>query len=789
MQLKNLRLKRLNKLLICIIVLFLALLYNVNAVECNVIELGNYNWTWEFGNKGFDKVGDDDGTIMHTPSNLAVYNYSASGVKGNQVFSIPDQGTAGLAANTSNVWIVRNDIRIIREYDYAGNSMSHDVDYLGGSTCGACGPDISLEPNSSNVWFIGRGSGGKGKIYRYDVRTAAIDFMFHSGSNGTVGIYVDGERIYVSNQTHIRQLDYAGNVICDFAHGLVGTLQAFLSGNSSTLLFSAVGAASGNLVTFDVTQVIDTTPPIITLINLTSEGGIGQVIDLNNKQRGQNKTNDTTPTFFIKTNEATSCAVIDLNRDLNYSDITAGSSECSSTGGLTHTCTLPSANKTGIGLHNFSIGCKDSNGNENLTSTSGKFLINITDSTPPAFTLFAPDNDTTFQSGLNSTIAFTFFATDNIDSDFITDLYINNVINITNSTYLNGTNVAYSINFSNTGTHFWWVRFTDKFGNINDSENRTFEITEGLTVSVSGGVQFEFRPFVENNTLRTLNISCTGQNNSIGCLNVSVTESSELNFSLLFNITVDPPNQRIIEDFSVDALNWTVFQRRSNNTLNKTILNASVTCGEIQSLNSTGLIEYRFNNTIETVYTNSSNESVLINTSVNCPNVNYYTRILNGTQKNITGFDSFNFSWKGDNSFNTVSVSLFDDDGTKASSNTLTLSNIKFNTTGISLGSLTNISIINITVTNVSGTSGLSGFFIDNLRLMNLTSTQSSNIKMKANCGPEYHNSTLLVPDVWTNLCVLQSNTLTKYIWLWQDINLTKKGISWLLQYNASKVI
>ncbi len=228
---------------------------NVDALTCNIIEYGNHNWTWEFNNKGHGKVsGDAAGTIMHTPSNTAVFNYSSNGTKGNQVFSIPDQGTAGLAANTSNVWITRGSLRLIREYDYAGNSMSHDIDYLGGSTCGVCAPDISLEPNSSNLWFIGRSAGGKGKIYRYDVRTANTDFMFNSGSNGTVGIHVDGERIYVSNDTHIRQLDYGGNVICDFAHGLIGlpTNTGYLSGNSSTLLFSAVGDASGNLVTFDI---------------------------------------------------------------------------------------------------------------------------------------------------------------------------------------------------------------------------------------------------------------------------------------------------------------------------------------------------------------------------------------------------------------------------------------------------------------------------------------------------------------------------------------------------------
>ena len=117
--------------------------------------------------------------------------------------------------------------------------------------------------------------------------------------------------------------------------------------------------------------------------NVTSEGGEGQQINWSDKQcLGTGcvipKTNDTTFTIECTTNEAATCAIIDLNRNLNYSDIKAGAPECSTTGSFKQTCTLPTANKTGIGLHNFSLGCKDISGNENLTSTSGKLLINIT---------------------------------------------------------------------------------------------------------------------------------------------------------------------------------------------------------------------------------------------------------------------------------------------------------------------------------------------------------------------------------------------------------------------------
>ncbi len=609
-------------------------------------------------------------------------------------------------------------------------------------------------------WSISHGADGNGKL-----RIDNFKFYKNFGWNTSdVTLYANNKTLVGNRNITLTSLSLGEHNVTIWANDTSGNM-----GQSDTIFWNFV----------------ETTPPEITLINLTSEGGLGQIIDLNNKQGGQNRTNDTTPTFFIKTNENSNCAVINNNSNLNYSDITAGSSECATTGTTIHICSLPDENKTAVGFNNFSIGCQDSFGNENLTSTSGKFLINTIEFEVPTVSFSHPtlaDNSITSNLSIMINVTTTgAVETYTLDWDGINETV---VFNITSGILINKTGLLDSTSYT------YRVYVEDIKGTKSSTEERTVSTnTLGILLSVSAGAQLAFRPTVENATLRTENISCTGQNNSIGCLNVTTLFEFDLNFSLLFNITVDSPNQRIIEDFSVDALDWTVFQLRSNNTLNKTILNASVTCGEIQSLNSTGLIEYRFDNNIETVYTNSSNESVLINTSVNCTNVNYFTRILNGTQKNITGFDAFNFSWKGDNSSNTFSISLFDDDGTKASSSTLTLSNVRFNTTGISLGSLTNISIINITVTNVSGTSGLSGFFIDNLRLMNLTSTQSSNIRMKANCGPEYHNATLLVPDVWTSLCVLQRNTLTKYIWLWQDINLTKKGISWLLQYNATKVI
>lgn len=292
--------------------------------------------------------------------------------------------------------------------------------------------------------------------------------------------------------------------------------------------------------------------------------------------------------------------------------------------------------------------------------------------------------------------------------------------------------------------------------------------------------------FTGTSFLNLQNISCRGQNETVGCINASVFATNDLNFSLLWNITNDPAPQKILEDFSVDARNWTVTQLRGNNTINLTILNASVTCGEIQSLNSSGLIEYRFNNTLETTYLNSSNVSVLINVSIDCPASQSYTRTLNGSQVNITGFDFLNFSWKGDNTSNRFNISVSDTDGTTVITESLSMDNKGLNFSGLDISTLGNVSLINISVTNISGTSGLSGFFVDNIRLTNITFKQSDRIRMKASCTNDYQNATLLPSGTLTQVCLLPNAVITNYIFLYQDINFTQKGITWEINYNAS---
>src|SRR3990167_11275876 len=134
----------------------------------------------------------------------------------------------------------------------------------------------------------------------------------------------------------------------------------------------------------------DTTPPQFTLINLTSEGGLGQTIfnldgvDFRTTPPFK-MTNDTTPTFRLNTSENSNCDI--------YDNRTATLTDCSTTGTMLHTCTqavvLP------IGLSNQTVNCSDSSGNVN----SSQFLVNVTEGNLPAINFTYPPNNSVYRVG------------------------------------------------------------------------------------------------------------------------------------------------------------------------------------------------------------------------------------------------------------------------------------------------------------------------------------------------------------------------------------------------------
>jgi len=251
---------------------------------------------------------------------------------------------------------------------------------------------------------------------------------------------------------------------------VIGTFQFQVTvtdseGNSVQNLTQTIKVESGEL-------------PNITFINLTSEGGEGQVIfdivqPINRTLNNLTRTNDTTPTFRARTQFNAFCGVVDNNANINYSDILLGNilGNCSTTGGTSHICTLPDGNATGIGVSGFSIGCQNLFGDQ-FSESAQFFQVNITDGTPPNITLNFPLNNSFFQENINNTIAFNWTVTDNFDLNFTCISTIDGVVKYTNTTFLNGTDGT----FTDTvlfGQHNWSVECTDSFNNV-DSKFHNF---------------------------------------------------------------------------------------------------------------------------------------------------------------------------------------------------------------------------------------------------------------------------------------------------------------------------
>ena len=201
-----------------------------------------------------------------------------------------------------------------------------------------------------------------------------------------------------------------------------------------------------------------------------------------------------------------------ITANMNYSKMIELNSSrvCSTTGTTAHTCTTIESDSVDIGLASGFISCQDTsnNLNENKTSTSGLFYVNITDGNDPDSTLFRPRINEFFQIGVNtSNINFTFFGTDNRDKNLTAVLLIDEVVQITNTSYLNGTNVTYLITYTTLGRHNWSVRMTDSFNNINYSGNMSFSIQQLGTVSISlngrNDTKYEYR------TTANISANCT----------------------------------------------------------------------------------------------------------------------------------------------------------------------------------------------------------------------------------------------------------------------------------------
>jgi len=129
-------------------------------------------------------------------------------------------------------------------------------------------------------------------------------------------------------------------------------------------------------------SVPDTTPPSITYYNLTTDSGCE---NWNTNKNNACSTSSATPTVQFNTNENAWCAIAggssSTSLNLNYTGI-GSSRNCtgaaSGEGSTSHLCTLISQDELVYDTSYLFISCKDTNNNQNLTSTSSALKLSIT---------------------------------------------------------------------------------------------------------------------------------------------------------------------------------------------------------------------------------------------------------------------------------------------------------------------------------------------------------------------------------------------------------------------------
>ncbi len=303
-----------------------------------------------------------------------------------------------------------------------------------------------------------------------------------------------------------------------------------------------------------------------------------------------------------------------LSPNMNYSLMVKQipERECSTTGTTEQICTTVLNDTLEIGLSSNFIACKDSSGNENSTSTSGMFYINITDPVPPKVELDVPSNDAFFLVGTNNTnIRFNGTCNDNVDTRYNITGYIDGVEELVNNSYENGTEFNFSKTINDLGNHNWNITCTDSYGNINSSQ-RDFTVEQEETVDLfldglSDTRKYEYRTKanISANCTESVALSCQV------CIDLDAPDygtnfSCGLNFtSFIFNITTlrrtnftDGRGIHTLESsglINITSDNRTIMQRVA--------LNITSSGGDITNLNISYYgQELNFRGDLKTVY-------------------------------------------------------------------------------------------------------------------------------------------------------------------------------------------
>ncbi|MBI5697176.1 MAG: hypothetical protein HZC29_01465, partial [Thaumarchaeota archaeon] len=202
---------------------------------------------------------------------------------------------------------------------------------------------------------------------------------------------------------------------------------------------------------------VDTTAPTVSLVSPV------------------NLTNTTNTTVYLSFNQtdnlytATNCSLF-VNDAYNQSN-------ASTANATTTTFTLSSLSD---GHYKWLVQCADPAGNK-ANSSARNFTV---DTTSPVVNLLAPTNAL---SNDNTTWYFTFNTTDDLSPTMNCSLYVNSVLNQTNSSVANDTNTVFTVSSLPSAAYNWSVGCTDDVSYTTNSSNRSFTVTLATSSNSGGG--------------------------------------------------------------------------------------------------------------------------------------------------------------------------------------------------------------------------------------------------------------------------------------------------------------
>ena len=162
-------------------------------------------------------------------------------------------------------------------------------------------------------------------------------------------------------------------------------------------------------------------------------------------------------------------AVDNVSTTMNCSIFLDNALNLSNASTINDTATTFSISAIPDGNHSWYVQCSDNPFN-NGTSSTMNFTV---DTQPPSVTLNSPNNLSIFNV---SSVSFNFTAVDNLSTTLNCSLYMDNMLNLTNSPTSNGTATIITVNSIADGNHTWYVQCKDNAYNAGTSPTRNFMI-------------------------------------------------------------------------------------------------------------------------------------------------------------------------------------------------------------------------------------------------------------------------------------------------------------------------